>query len=166
MQMNFFPVRPMRPDDASSVAALVQTAFAAQPVPLDPPASALGLTAEGVVAHLAHAGGAVAEIEDRLVGSILWEPREDGLHVSRVAVDPVFRRRGIARALMAGAEQEARRRGLSRLVLGTRLALAGNRRLFAACGFAEIAEHAHPGYAAPTWVEMERRLQNPDPDRA
>jgi hypothetical protein len=42
--------------------------------------------------------------------------------------------------------------------LGTRLALEGNRRLFARFGFQEVARHAHPGYAAPTWVEMEKRL--------
>jgi hypothetical protein len=40
--------------------------------------------------------------------------------------------------------------------------LTGNRRLFAACGFVEIARHAHPGYAAPTWVEMEKRLEPPE----
>jgi hypothetical protein len=48
---------------------------------------------------------------------------------------------------------------MPRLHLGTRLVLADNRRLFASCGFVEIARHAHPGYAAPTWVEMEKRLE-------
>jgi hypothetical protein len=56
------------------------------------------------------------------------------------------------------AEAAAQQHGLARLRVGTRLALAGNRRLFASCGFVQIARHAHPGYAEPTWVEMEKRL--------
>jgi penicillin-binding protein 2 len=36
--------------------------------------------------------------------------------------------------------------------------LADNRRLFARCGFVETAQHAHPGYAQPTFVDMEKRL--------
>jgi hypothetical protein len=45
--------------------------------------------------------------------------------------------------------------------LGTRLVLTDNRLLFASCGFVEVALHAHPGYAAPTSVEMEKRLEPP-----
>jgi hypothetical protein len=43
--------------------------------------------------------------------------------------------------------------------LSTRLVLADNRRLFAGCGFVEIAQHAHPGYDHPTFVEAEKRLR-------
>ena len=56
-------------------------------------------------------------------------------------------------------EAVARRTGQPRVHLGTRLVLAANRRLFASCGFVEVALHAHPGYAAPTSVEMEKRLE-------
>ena len=35
--------RPMRPADADNVAALIGAVFAAQPVALDPPPSALGV---------------------------------------------------------------------------------------------------------------------------
>ena len=30
--------------------------------------------------------------------------------------------------------------------------------MFAACGFVETERHAHPGYAEPTFVDMEKRL--------
>ncbi len=130
---------------------------------VDPPASARGVTAETVAVHLADGGsGAIAEANGRVVGSVLWETRgetrADGLYVSRLAVDPEARRRGIGRALMGLAEQAGRCVGAERLSLGTRLRLTGNRRLFAACGYIEVAQHAHPGYAEPTWVEMEKRL--------
>ena len=156
MQDDTIRVRSMRVSDAPAVAALIRAAFAAQPVPLDPPASALDVTAEAVATHLGRAGGAVAEAGAGLLGCVLWERREDDLYVSRVAVDTAARRLGIARALMVAADDAARRGGVRRLVLGTRLALANNRRLFAACGYREVAVHAHPGYAAPTWVEMEK----------
>jgi hypothetical protein len=60
--------------------------------------------------------------------------------------------------LVDAAAAEARRRGLPRLLLSTRLVLADNRRLFARCGFVETEQHAHPGYAHPTFVDMEKTL--------
>jgi GNAT superfamily N-acetyltransferase len=89
---------------------------------------------------------------------VLWTERDAGLYIGRLAVLPDWRRRGLARALLARAEAEARARKLPRLHLGTRLALTNNRRLFAAAGFLETREHAHEGYDRPTWVQMEKRL--------
>jgi len=152
----------MTPADCRAVAALIRSAFSAQPTRTDPPPSALRETAATVAAHLAAGGGAVACAGDRIVGSVMWEPKDGGLYLERLAVAPAWRGRGIARALVAATEAAARLAGVPRLHLGTRLVLTGNRRLFAACGFVEIARHAHPGYAAPTWVEMEKRLEPPE----
>ncbi|MEO9191913.1 MAG: GNAT family N-acetyltransferase [Acetobacteraceae bacterium] len=148
----------MRETDAAAVAGLIRDAFAHLPVALDPPPSALGVTALAIATHLATGGGAVAQAGGMIVGTVLWEERAGGLYVSRLAVCRAARRRGVARALLMRAEREARSLGHPRLHLGTRLALAGNRRLFAAVGFVEVARHAHPGYAAPTWMEMEKSL--------
>ena len=52
--------------------------------------------------------------------------------------------------------------GLPRLLLSTRLVLVGNRRLFARCGFVETAQLAHPGYAHPTFVDLEKALAGYD----
>jgi predicted N-acetyltransferase YhbS len=141
----------MVPKDAAAVATLVRAAFAAQSVPTDPPASALRLTAAGVRAHLAAGGGG-------MVASIMWSELAGGLYIARLSVAPAWRRRGLARALLAAAEEASRAAGLPRLHLGTRLVLLDNRRLFSGAGFVEVARHAHPGYAEPTWVEMEKRL--------
>lgn len=148
----------MDASDCTAVAALIRAAFATQAVRTDPPPSALRETAETVAAHLAAGGGAVACADGCIVGSVLWEPKDGGLYLERLAIVPDWRRKGIARALVAATEAAARVGGHARLHLGTRLVLADNRRLFASCGFVEIARHAHPGYAAPTWVEMEKRL--------
>lgn len=150
-------IRPMRPADSDDVAALIRTAFAAQSVATDPAPSALRVTADDVLRHLAAHGGAVAEA-GRLVGSVLWAEQDGSLYISRVAVAPAWRRRGIARALLGAAEAAAHHLRLPRLTLSTRLVLADNRRLFAACGFVETAQHAHPGSSAPTFVDMEKWL--------
>lgn len=154
-------LRPMAPADCAAVAALIRLAFAVQPAAVDPPPSALRETELTVAAHLAAGGGAVACAGERIVGSVMWEPQDGGLYLERLTVDPAWRGRGIARALVAATEAAARRAGLARVHLGTRLVLIANRRLFASCGFVEIALHAHPGYAAPTWVEMEKHLEPP-----
>jgi GNAT superfamily N-acetyltransferase len=150
-------LRPLCSEDHERIAHLIRCCFAAQGVATDPPPSALKETAVGVAAM---EGGAVAaQAEGTPVGVVLWAEREGGLYVGRLAVVPRWRRQGIARALLAAAEAEARNLGLARVFLSTRLALADNRRLFAGCGFVEIAQHAHPGYDHPTFVEAEKRLR-------
>jgi ribosomal protein S18 acetylase RimI-like enzyme len=93
-----------------------------------------------------------------MAGSALWVEQEGGLYLSRLAVAPAFRRCGIAKALVMAAEHAARSAGLPVLRLSTRLPLLDNRRLFAACGFVETTREAHPGYAEPTFVNMEKKL--------
>jgi GNAT superfamily N-acetyltransferase len=93
-----------------------------------------------------------------IIGSVLWEEKDGGLYFGRLAVHPAHRRQGVARILVGAAEAEARRRGLGRVHLSTRLPLLDNRRLFAACGYVETVRSAHAGCDAPTSVAMEKRL--------
>jgi ribosomal protein S18 acetylase RimI-like enzyme len=151
-------IRTAGPGDAGVIADLIRRAFAAQPRPTNPPSSALKETAASVAAHLARGGGAVLERGGIIVGAVLWEVEDDALYISRISVDPVYRRQGIARALVGEAEREARRRGLLRLTLGVRLELDENRQLFRSCGFENFEFRRHEGYTEPTWVLMELRL--------
>lgn len=136
---------------------LIRSAFAGLAV--IPPPSALGETAESVARRLAEGGGAVAEAEGRIVGAVLWDVRGESFHLGRLAVSPSWRRRGIGRALVEAGGVEARRHGLRRVELGTRLALTDNRRLFASCGFRETTRHCHEGFTEETWVSLERVLE-------
>jgi predicted N-acetyltransferase YhbS len=151
-------LRDMVAADAAEVARLIRHAFAAQSVSTDPPPSALRVTEAEVATHLREGGGAVAEGEGALVGSAIWLERRGALYLGRLAVAPDWRGRGIARQLIAAAEAAAQAARLPRIELSTRLVLADNRRLFAACGFVETTVEAHPGYVAPTFVNMEKRL--------
>jgi predicted N-acetyltransferase YhbS len=153
-----FAVRALAPADAAAAAALIRAAFADLSAPVDPPPSALRETEATVAATIASGGGACAEAGAALAGVVLWDEKEGGLTIARLSVRPDWRGRGVARALMDAAEAEARRRALPRMHLSTRLALLDNRRLFAACGFRETSVHAHPGYSAPTFVDMEKLL--------
>jgi predicted N-acetyltransferase YhbS len=158
MTTSSFALRPIAQADAEAVAALIRTAFGGISPPLVPPPSALRETTQSVAAHLLGGGGLVAEAEGRIVGCVLWGERDGGLYIGRLSVAADWRRAGVARALVLAAEDEARARGLPRLHLGVRLALAGNRRLFAGLGFRETVLHAHDGFAEPTWVDMEKLL--------
>ena len=151
-----YVLRALRASDAEAAAALIRTAFAAQTVVTDPPPSALRETGASVAASLAEGGGIGAWARGSLAGCVIWQVQERGLYLGRVSVDPAWRGRGIAPAMIAALEQEAQARGLPRLLLSTRLVLVDNRRLFARCGFVETAQHAHPGYAHPTFVDMEK----------
>src|SRR5262245_46065559 len=116
-------IRRATSEDAAAIAALVRLAFSTQSRPTVPPSGALRETAQTISDHRSRGSGAVAEEHGTLVGAVLWSEEDRGLYVGRLSVHPEHRRRGIARALMAEAEREARRLGLSHMHLGVRLTL-------------------------------------------
>ena len=155
--------RAIGASDAAAVAALIRAAFGAIQEPLDPQPSALRETEASILAHLAAGGGGVVAMHDEPVAAVLWSERDGGLYLGRLATAPGCQGQGLATSLVHAAEAEARRRGLPRLHLGGRLALPGNRRLFARLGFTETTLHAHPGHSNPTWTEAEKWLVTAPP---
>jgi ribosomal protein S18 acetylase RimI-like enzyme len=84
-------------------------------------------------------------------------PPASALYIDALATDPSFRRRGAARALLAEAEREARRRGLPRVALDTTIANRPARALYAREGFDEVA-YRPPGRGLPGFVALVKPL--------
>lgn len=152
--------RALVPNDAEAAAALIRAAFAAQTIVTDPPSSAMRETADTVRAWIENGGGVGLAGSNGLVAVMLWAERDGGLYAGRLAVAPAARGQGLARRLVAAAEDEARRRRLPRVHVRVRLELPGNLALFTSLGFREVGRDAHPGYAVPTLVVLEKRIDD------
>ena len=63
------------------------------------------------------------------------ESPHEALYIDALATAPEFRRQGVARALLAAAEEEARRLGLIRVCLETETDNRPARSLYTRCGF-------------------------------
>lgn len=145
--------------DAGRLSRLIISAFSSYEIQLDPPSSALKETPGAIREKLKTHRAAIAESSGATIGCVLFTQEDgDALYIGRLAVDPAWRRRGVARALIAHAEAEARRRGLGRLRIQVRIPLVGNQALFKSCGFVEVSRESHPGYTAPTTIRMEKPL--------
>ncbi|WP_134495511.1 GNAT family N-acetyltransferase [Microvirga pakistanensis] len=157
--MSTIKIRQALASDAALIARLIRSAFAQQPVVLQPTPSALSVTPSKIKHHFQeNGGGAVASLISEEVGCCLWSLKGNDMHLTRLAVSPKWRRRGIASSLLHYAGEAARNAKVTRMTLSTRLALTGNRRLFASIGFREVAFHTHPGFDTPTAVELERLI--------
>ena len=62
-------------------------------------------------------------------------PAAESLYIDALGTAPAFRRRGVARALLADAENHARRLGLGRVSLETEVDNEAARALYERCGF-------------------------------
>jgi ribosomal protein S18 acetylase RimI-like enzyme len=84
-------------------------------------------------------------------------PPASALYVDALATDPGLRRRGAARALLAEAERNARKRRLPAVALDTTIANEPARRLYASEGFDEVA-YRPPGRGLPGFVALVKPL--------
>jgi GNAT superfamily N-acetyltransferase len=80
----------------------------------------------------------------RASAEVMPVPPEGSFYVDALAVDPAFRRRGTATALLADADDQARRQGLRGVSLDTGLANGQARALYEASGFAARGERRAP----------------------
>lgn len=137
---------------------LLQDAFADVEGRIDPPSSVLRLTPTSIAKKSQDEALFLATDKGELVGCVFAREQSDSLYVSKLAVRQDRRRSGIARRLMGAVEECARDLGRPILELNTRIELAENQLAFAAMGYIKTAEHAHEGYARPTFVTMRKQL--------
>jgi ribosomal protein S18 acetylase RimI-like enzyme len=84
-------------------------------------------------------------------------PPASALYVDALAVDPRFRRRGAARALLAAAERSAHEHELPAVALDTTIENAAARALYASEGYDEVA-YRTPGRGLPGFVALVKPL--------
>jgi ribosomal-protein-alanine N-acetyltransferase len=92
--------------------------------------------------EMAVGGGTYARgalLDDRLVGYLFAVLVEDEAHLGNLAVDPGYRRRGIAQRLLEDLVAAARRRGGRRVTLEVRASNAEARKFYAGNGFIDVA---------------------------
>ncbi|WP_306598598.1 GNAT family N-acetyltransferase [Geothrix sp. 21YS21S-2] len=91
---------------------------------------------DGQVAGMA----AITEDQEPEYADAGLDPDEPAIVVHRLAVDPAFRGRGVAEALMLQAEEVARERGITALRLDTNTENEATRRLFPKLGYVLAGE--------------------------
>ena len=82
-------------------------------------------------------------------------PRGDHLLIENIAVHPGDQGRGLGRHLMGFAEQEAARRGLTRIAPYTHEAMTENQAIYTHLGYVETGRRAEDGYRR---IYMEKSL--------
>lgn len=150
-------MRRARPDEADAVGALVEAAFArhiaavgCRPAPMDDDHAARIAAGEQYVSDAEDGGGGGG---GGLASSIVLVDAGDHLVVNNVAVSPAHQGRGLGRALLAFAEDEARRRGYGEVRLHTNAAMADNLVMYPRLGYTEVARETQGGFHRVLFVK-------------
>ncbi len=139
-------------DRLDDILAMVHAAFAG----FGPPSGVINETVADIAARQRNGIVLVAQSGSAFVGSVFCAPKGDGLDLTRLAAAPAWRKSGVARALLAAAEDEGRRIGAKRLTLRVRITLPGNLAYFKRAGFVVTGEGQDPGRTP--YITMARAL--------
>lgn len=148
-------VRRARPDEYEEAGAVTALAYREFVRPGEAELEDYLRRIADVAGRAAFAPVLVAVDGDRILGSATVELKEriddddpplapDEAHVRMLGVHPEARRRGIARALLAAAEEEARRAGRSRLTLHTTQRMRAARAMYEGLGFRRLDDRVFP----------------------
>jgi len=136
----------IRPADVSDLPALTRIVAAAYGGYTDRIGKPPGPMLDDYPSHVRHHTAWVVESDGAVAGLIVLLPAEDHLLLDNVAVDPDCQGRGVGRALMAFAEQEAVRRGYTELRLYTHEKMTENLAMYPALGWRETGRGEQAGY--------------------
>ncbi|WP_200863312.1 GNAT family N-acetyltransferase [Rhizobium freirei] len=142
----------------SELLDLILASFAYMNGRIDPPSSALALTAQSLQEKARSEIGYIALDDNNIVGCVFCRTEPNTLYIGKLAVLPRAQGNGIGRRLLTSAEAEARRLSLFTLRLETRIELTENHAMFAGWGFRKTAENRHAGFDRTTSIEMRKVL--------
>lgn len=138
-------IRPARAGEGDAIRSLVRRAYAMYVARMD---REPGPMLDDYAARIAEGAAHVLEIDGALAGAVVLLPLADGgLLLDNVAVDPEFQGRGLGRALVEFAEDEARRRGHRELRLYTHETMVENVAMYETLGYEETHRVTEKGYA-------------------
>ena len=123
------------------IMTMVQAAFA----DFTPPSGVLKETTADLAKRQRDGFVLVALDGGRFIGSVFCAAKEGSLYLTRMATRPDWQQRGIGRAMLRAAEEEARRLGLSKLSLRVRKTLPGNLAYFVKFGFVVVGDGQEDG---------------------
>ena len=135
-------LRPAEEKDTSAAKACVVAAFERYVERLGEPPRPMLLD---FVAEVSANRVWVAEDDARVVGAIIQYETERGFYVDVVAVLPEMQGKGVGRALLVYAEQEAQRRGYNSLYLCTNSKMTENLALYPRAGYVEYERKRDDG---------------------
>jgi len=159
METTRLEVQKARPSQAACVAFLLRMAFAEVAGQYTPEALAATLVdAEGIRRRIAEGTAVwIASLGDQPVGTLSATDRPEGLHLRSMAVHPGARGHGVARALLAEAEQFGQERGHRRVFLRTTPFLHTAIALYSRSGFSLCQGPERDFHGVPLF-EMEKTL--------
>lgn len=128
--------RPMEEKDLSQVMEIEKSSFSQ---PWSEEAMRRELRENSEMAHYI-----VAESEGQIIAYAGYWQIFDEAHITNVAVEAAYRRRGVGRELMRQLEAQYRLRGILYATLEVRAGNTAARRLYAGCGFSEAG--VRPGF--------------------
>lgn len=140
----------------AGILELVQSAFAYMEDRIDPPSSMHRLSHASIKEQCS--SGEVWIVGQRPDACIFLTEKSSALYLGKLAVREEMRGEGLARRLVALAEDRAKSKGLSALELETRIELSENHKTFGRLGFVITGEGCHDGYDRPTFVIMRKEL--------
>ena len=124
-------IRPATAADLDAVVALELTCLGAD-------AWSRGLVEQGIAAALPTVSYLVAEVDGVVVGHAVASAAGDDAELQRIAVDPAYRRRGLAAELLAAVERGAAADGATRLLLEVREDNTTAAAFYESRGFVEV----------------------------
>ena len=123
--------RPATAADLDAVVALELTCLGAD-------AWSRGLVEQGIAAALPTVSYLVAEVDGVVVGHAVASAAGDDAELQRIAVDPAYRRRGLAGELLAAVESRVAADGATRLLLEVREDNTTAAAFYESRGFVEV----------------------------
>lgn len=136
-------IRPARPDEAGAIRDLARRAYAMYVPRMD---KEPGPMLDDYEKRVADGTAFVLAAEGTLAGILVLLAHDDHLLMDNVAVDTGVQGRGIGKALVAFAEEEALRRGYSEIRLYTHATMVENVRMYAKLGYEETGRGEQAGY--------------------